>query len=76
MASSSSSSVPSTLSLNPVSEKLSRNNFPLSKAQILATLRGAQLAGYLDGSIEKPLATFDVTKDGKTTEVPNPASAS
>ncbi|WVZ97946.1 hypothetical protein U9M48_043442 [Paspalum notatum var. saurae] len=60
MASSSSSMGSDTLNLFPVNEKLARNNFPLWKAQVLAVLRGAQMAGFLDGTNKAPLATIKV----------------
>lgn len=49
----------------------------LWKAQVLATLHDAQMAGFLDGSNKAPEATIVITKDdGKTTEkVANPALA-
>jgi hypothetical protein len=34
-----------------VSEKLSKNNLQLWKLQVLPTIRGAQLEGYLDGTV-------------------------
>jgi hypothetical protein len=34
-----------------VSEKLTRENYMLWKAQVLPTARGAQLLGILDGSV-------------------------
>ena len=62
----------------PVTEKLTRNNFREWRAQILSALRGAQLAGYLDGTIDKPAATVTKagTKEGEPAElVANPAHA-
>jgi hypothetical protein len=35
-----------------LTEKLTRSNYPLWRAQVLAVLRGVQMAGYLDGSVE------------------------
>nr|AAP53968.1 retrotransposon protein, putative, Ty1-copia subclass [Oryza sativa Japonica Group] len=62
-----------------VTEKLTKANHVLWKAQVLATLRGAQMAGFLDRSIQPPpaiiiLATKD--KDGKETteKVANPVA--
>lgn len=74
---SSSSSIPSALHGQSVSEKLTKSNFVLWKAQVLATLHDAQMAGFLDGSNKAPEATIVITKDdGKTTEkVANPALA-
>jgi hypothetical protein len=47
------SSVPALL-CQPVVEKLTRSNHPMWKAQVLTTLQGAQMAGYLDGSVKAP----------------------
>ena len=52
----------------------------LWKAQVLATLRGAQMAGFLDGTAVAPATTLVVAskdKDGKevTEKVANPAYA-
>jgi hypothetical protein len=44
----------------PVSEKLSKNNMQLWKLQVLPTIRGAQLEGYLDGSVTTPPEEIDV----------------
>jgi hypothetical protein len=52
-SSSSSSASPAMNSLGQsVSEKLSRENFILWKAQVLAAIRGAHLYGYLDGMVK------------------------
>nr|AAK02020.2 Putative gag-pol polyprotein [Oryza sativa]AAP52036.1 retrotransposon protein, putative, Ty1-copia subclass [Oryza sativa Japonica Group] len=74
MASSSTGATP-TINGNTVSEKLTKSNYVLWRAQVLAALRGAQMAGFLDGSTKAPEATTVITKDdGKTTEkVANPA---
>jgi hypothetical protein len=37
-----------------VSEKLSRENYILWKAQVLAVIQGAHLHGYLDDTITTP----------------------
>lgn len=65
-----SSSVNSSLS-HPISEKLTRDNFLLWKDQVLPAVCGAQLMGYLDGTIEKP---DEMLVEGTTTK-PNPAYA-
>jgi hypothetical protein len=58
----------------PVSEKLTRDNYLLWKAQVLPPIRGAQLDGHLDGSGVEPPKRLQVVKDDKTKEeVPNPA---
>lgn len=70
MASSSSAPPPA---LGPVvSEKLTRDNFVLWRAQILPGIRAAQLMGYLDGTTPMPSPSLEVDKDGKKTFVPNP----
>lgn len=58
-------------------EKLGRDNFLLWKATVLPPIRGAQLDGYLDGTIEAPAKTLDVQKADKsgTETVPNPEYA-
>jgi hypothetical protein len=56
-----------------VSEKLTTENFMIWKAQFMPAIRGAQLAGYLDGSEEEPekdIATKD--NDGKEVKIRNP----
>jgi hypothetical protein len=60
----------------PISKKLTRDNFLLWEAQVLPDIRGAQLEGFLDGSIpapEKELTAKD--KDDKDVKIPNPAYA-
>ena len=52
-----------------------RRPLHLWKAQVLPPIRGAQLAGYLDGSTPAPPVLLDVTKEDKTEKVPNPAYA-
>jgi hypothetical protein len=44
----------------PVSEKLSKNNLQLWKMQVLPTIRGAQLEGFLDGSVPAPPKQIEV----------------
>lgn len=66
-----SSSSTSTTHLGPqVSEKLTRDNFLLWKAQVLRPIRGAQLDGILDGAEQAPAKTME---DDKKQIVPNPA---
>jgi hypothetical protein len=43
-----------TINLMPVFEKLMRGNHTLWKEKVLAVLRGAQLAGFLDGTNPVP----------------------
>ncbi|XP_037474480.1 disease resistance protein RGA2-like [Triticum dicoccoides] len=66
--SSSSSSVamatPSIASLgHTITEKLTRENFLVWKAQVLPHIKGAGLMGYLDGSIKEPTAVIYSEKD-------------
>jgi hypothetical protein len=57
-----------------VSEKLIRDNYMLWKAQVLPTVRGAQLMGYLDGTLEVPSKTVEIEKSDKTKQtIPNEA---
>lgn len=59
-----------------VTEKLTRENFILWKAQVLPDVCGAQLMGYLDGSTKAPLENLVEKKtDGSTVETSNPAYA-
>jgi hypothetical protein len=60
----------------PVTEKLTRDNYILWRAQVLPPIRGAQLEGILDGSVPAPPKIMEVIKDDKTKEtVPNEAYA-
>jgi hypothetical protein len=55
----------------PVVEKLTRSNHAAWKPQVCSALRGAQLAGYVDGTIKEPTKT--VAKSATDTEqVPYP----
>jgi hypothetical protein len=53
----------------PVTEKLTRDNYILWRAQILPPIRGAQLEGILDGSVKAPPKIMEVIKDDKTKEM-------
>jgi hypothetical protein len=55
----------------PVTEKLAKNNFSLWKAQVTSALRGAQMMGYVNGSI-KASATTIPTSATDATPIPNP----
>lgn len=52
-----------------VSEKLTRENFLLWKAQILPAIRGAQLMGYLDGTTAAPAEFLDDEKKNRNAAV-------
>ena len=57
----------------PVTEKLTRDNFVLWKAQFLPAIRGAQLMGILEGKIPAPPQLIEVENAEKKKEkVPNP----
>jgi hypothetical protein len=70
------SSTLTTINLMPICEKLNHGNHVLWKAHVLVVLRGAQLAGFLDGINKAPAEkiTIKTTKesDVETLEVPNP----
>ncbi|XP_071678578.1 uncharacterized protein [Lolium perenne] len=74
---SSSTSASGAAALNiTISEKLTRDNFLLWQTQVLPEIRGAQLFGFLDGSVEEPAKTVKTTdKDGAEVTVPNPEHA-
>jgi hypothetical protein len=55
----------------PVTEKLAKNNFSLWKAQVTSALRGAQMMGYVKGSITTQATTIP-TSATDATPIPNP----
>ena len=75
MASSSSA----TLGMNPllgnlITEKLTKLNYLLWKAQVLPVVRGAQLNGFLDGTMEVPPRQLtSKNNEGKEEKIANPA---
>jgi hypothetical protein len=52
-----------------ITEKLTKTNYSLYKAQVLPILRGAQLQGYLDGSSIAPDKKISIKPTGDKTEV-------
>jgi hypothetical protein len=59
-----------------VSEKLSRGNYLIWQSSILPEIRGAQLMGYLDGSVVEPAKEIKAkNKDGVEITIPNPEYA-
>jgi hypothetical protein len=55
-----------------ISEKLTRENYLVWQTQALLEIYGAQLYGYLDGSIEAPEKETTVKdKDGVEARIPN-----
>ncbi|CAN6275510.1 unnamed protein product [Urochloa humidicola] len=69
-SSASAAAFPSLLSL-PITEKLSKNNLVLWKAQVLPAIRGAQLEGHLDGTDPAPPKEIDVKQADKIIKSPN-----
>jgi hypothetical protein len=56
-----------------VTEKLTRDNYVLWKAQVLPLIRGARLMGFLDGTVKQPEETIEVVDDNKMkTIISNP----
>ncbi|XP_072147998.1 uncharacterized protein [Setaria viridis] len=74
----SSSSATALAPLGPqVTEKLTRDNYVLWKAQVLPPIRGAQLIGILEGSVKAPSEFLEIVKEDKSKEiVSNPAYSS
>lgn len=74
MSASSSSTPASALPFGvPVTEKLGKSNYLLWKAQVLPTMRGDKMFGYLDGTIVTPLKEIGVKEGEMITQAPNPA---
>jgi hypothetical protein len=57
---------------HPITEKLTRDNFMLWKAQFIPAVRGAQLFGFLDGSVKVPEQEIENSENKKEE---NPAYA-
>jgi hypothetical protein len=68
---SSSSSVPASLYI-PVSEKLTRDNYRLWRAQVLSAIHAAQLEGFIEGTKKVHEKTLEIEKDSKKVVIPNP----
>jgi hypothetical protein len=68
MASSSSSALLINTLSHAVTEKLTRDNFHLWKAQVWPAVRGAQLTGFLDGTKKALVEFITVQKEDKTEE--------
>ncbi|XP_073354875.1 uncharacterized protein [Aegilops tauschii subsp. strangulata] len=71
---------PSLASLgHTVTEKLSRDNFLVCRAQVLPHVKAAGMMGYLDGSVKEPLAELlsekEVAGKKEITATPNPEHA-
>ena len=52
----------SSPSLDKPSEKLTRDSYPLWRAQVMSSLRGAQLDGFFDGTEAKPSKAVSTEK--------------
>jgi hypothetical protein len=59
--------------LQPISEKLTRSNLPISRALVVSALKGAQLSEFLEGKVVAPEQTL--ASDDKKVKMPNPKSA-
>jgi hypothetical protein len=68
MVSSSTMVSPAPLLGYVVTEKLTKTNYSLWKAQVLPILRGAQLQCYLDGTKVAPAKTIEGKKAGDKAE--------
>lgn len=69
----SSSSIINPLVGISISEKLSKSNHAIWRAQILATVRGSRLIGQLNGETRAPAVEINGKVGDKKTKVPNPA---
>jgi len=56
-----------------VTEKLTKNNYALWRAQVLTAIRGARLEGYITGKVVTPEAEVDEKQGDKVVKVINPA---
>ena len=55
-----------------MSDKLTRDNFILWKAQFLPAVRGAKVLGILEGTIPEPRPAIEADVDSKKKQIPNP----
>lgn len=70
----SSSSLSNLLAGQTVSEKLTRHNHALWKAQIKSAVFGARLMGHLNGDSKAPSFEIATKVDDKDVKQPNPAN--
>jgi hypothetical protein len=69
---SSTATIPSILVI-PISEKVTKTNYPLWRAQVLPAVRTAQLEGFLTSTEKSPGHFISVTNNGKTvSQLSNP----
>jgi hypothetical protein len=71
---SSSSFVLASLSI-PVSEKLTRDNYHLWRAQVLLAICKAQLESFIEGTEKELEKTLEMEKDSRKVVIPNPDHA-
>jgi hypothetical protein len=62
--------VVSPLGLLPITEKLTRNNYPMWKAQVMSALRGAEVVHFIDPVVQPPTCHLPPKEDKKVDEVP------
>jgi hypothetical protein len=67
-----SSSTIAAIVLQPVQDKLTRNNHATWRAQVLATLRDTRLDGYITGSKTALAAELEEKRSDKITKIVNP----
>jgi hypothetical protein len=62
MAGALSSTIPNltTMNLHPIVDKLDKGNHPIWRAQVMATIRGARLEGFLTGKKTKPAEEVEI----------------
>ena len=60
---------------NGVTERLTKSNHVLWKAQVLSAIRGAQMESFLDIKIAAPAKENTVTKGTEVVKEPNPLYA-
>jgi hypothetical protein len=53
-----------------VTEKLTRNNYPMWKAQVMSTLRGAKVVHFIDPAVQPPMRHLPPKEDKKVDEAP------
>jgi hypothetical protein len=70
MVATSSSSIAAVV-LQPIQDKLVKNNHATWRAQVLATLCGVRLDGYITGSKMAPAAELEEKQGDKVTKVIN-----
>ena len=48
------------MNLHPIVDKLDKGNHPIWRAQVMATIRGARLEGFLTGKKTKPAEEVEI----------------